>query len=68
MQIQNRLSKDEKPWEFLKSKNVNKRFGGLQALGNVNLIVSEKYRPRHHRSKRCRKVNSAELPGRQADP
>jgi hypothetical protein len=39
-----RANKETTPWEFLKSKNVNKRFGGLQALGDVNLSVQGEHR------------------------
>lgn len=53
---------------ILEIKNVGKRFGGLQALGDVNLSVAEKHRACDHRTKRCGKINAAELSGGQAYP
>ena len=53
---------------ILEVKNVNKRFGGLQALGDVNLSVAGKFRARDHRAQRRGQIHPAERAGGQADP
>ena len=53
---------------ILEVKNVGKRFGGLQALEQVNLNVAEKSCPRDHRPKRGGQIHPAELLCRKTDP
>ncbi len=53
---------------ILEVKDVNKRFGGLQALGNVNLSVAENTVHAIIGPNGAGKVDPAELSGRQTDP
>jgi branched-chain amino acid transport system ATP-binding protein len=53
---------------ILEVKNVNKRFGGLQALGDVNLSVARTARSTRSSAPTARASPPAQLPGRQADP